>query len=201
MTTQPFPVKLYAKLIVLDEAGRVLVLRRSATHPKKALQWDLPGGVVNVAKGERPLSAARREAGEETGLSVGTIYAIGSFTEFHEYEPPTEIAVCGRNVVHAAHVYRTLDMHWTNSKQCPGLEKAHAAKPAEYCMGILGIARLRPAAQAVTLSSEHDRYWWLTPDDKSLFAKSILESLAPKYRVYVVSALGTTEPSRELVTT
>lgn len=66
--------KPYAKLVIMDERGRVLVLRRSGTHPTKPYRWDLAGG--RSKPGERALAAARREAFEETGLRLGRITRV-----------------------------------------------------------------------------------------------------------------------------
>lgn len=57
-----------AKALVLDEAGNMLLLRRSKTHPDMALKADLPGG--NIEADETPADAVRREIDEETGLVV-----------------------------------------------------------------------------------------------------------------------------------
>jgi 8-oxo-dGTP pyrophosphatase MutT (NUDIX family) len=194
-TTETVSVKLYAKLLILDEAGRVLVLRRSATHPKKALKWDLPGGLVRTATGERPLAAARREAREETGLKVGTIYAMQAVSELHERELPTETAECGRRDKHDPHQYRARwDCRYGIIKPCNGHDGSNG-KPAEYCMGIMGIGRTHALMPVVALSSEHDDYCWLSPEVASHRYSEVMESLALKYRVLVLAAMGTTEPS------
>ena len=71
---------IYAKVAIIDECGRVLLLRRSSTHKSKAGRWDLPGGMVEVKRGEKPLAAARREAREEAGVRLGEIRAVGMVT-------------------------------------------------------------------------------------------------------------------------
>jgi 8-oxo-dGTP pyrophosphatase MutT (NUDIX family) len=60
-----------ARVIVLDERGRVLLLRaRDSARPE--LEWRLlPGGTVE--DGEDEAAAARREVFEETGLRVGDL--------------------------------------------------------------------------------------------------------------------------------
>lgn len=56
-----------AKVILQDDIGRVLVLRRSATDKRRPLTWDLPGG--NVEYGTDPAEAITREVAEETGIT------------------------------------------------------------------------------------------------------------------------------------
>lgn len=85
-----------AKLFAQDGGGSVLLLRRSNTHPRYPLQWDIPGGFVEA--GEAYEAALQRELREETGLelvpeSVKLCYAK---TDFYEHgsstgEPETVI--------------------------------------------------------------------------------------------------------------
>lgn len=57
-----------AKAIVLDEAGKFLLLTRSDTHPTLAGLYDLPGGMIEA--NEEPGAGVSREIREETGLVV-----------------------------------------------------------------------------------------------------------------------------------
>ena len=57
------PRTLGARAIVLDPAGRVVLVRHTYVA-----RWHLPGG--GVAKGERVEAAAVREVREETGLDA-----------------------------------------------------------------------------------------------------------------------------------
>lgn len=69
-----------AKIIIIDKHDRALVLRRSSTHPRLALQSDLPGGVIEDK--ESIEQGLVREILEETGLSVPaeSLKLVYSFT-------------------------------------------------------------------------------------------------------------------------
>lgn len=57
------------KALVVNDRGEVLLLRRSKTAPRRALQWDLPGGIMD--EGDASYAAACvRELAEETGIRV-----------------------------------------------------------------------------------------------------------------------------------
>lgn len=59
--------RLIAHLIVFDESGRVLLLRRAGTGFLDG-HYALPGG--HVDRGETVIEAARRECREETGIEA-----------------------------------------------------------------------------------------------------------------------------------
>ena len=67
------PTALGAAGLVLDGAGRVLLVRHSYKRG-----WCLPVGGVN--RGEPPRDAALREMAEEVGLSGGTAEFAGLYT-------------------------------------------------------------------------------------------------------------------------
>lgn len=58
------------KIIILNNSGKILSLRRSKTDPSKPLSWDLPGGLID--QGEDTHEAILREVKEESGIEVET---------------------------------------------------------------------------------------------------------------------------------
>lgn len=63
-----------AAVIVCDRDGRVLLLQRGPTAPQGALEWNLPGGIIEP--GEVPEDTARREAREEAALRVAAMVPL-----------------------------------------------------------------------------------------------------------------------------
>ena len=61
---------------VIEEHGRLLVLRRALRMPYKPGAWDLPGG--HLALAETLEECLRREIGEETGLEVEIDRMLGA---------------------------------------------------------------------------------------------------------------------------
>ncbi len=57
-----------AKILLVNPAGEVLILRRSETAPRRPLEADIPGGWVD--EGEDFVAAAVRETKEETGIQL-----------------------------------------------------------------------------------------------------------------------------------
>lgn len=59
---------LIVKLVVINDAGEVLLLKRTDTARFRPGDWDFPGG--HVDDGEAPFAAVCRELAEETGLQA-----------------------------------------------------------------------------------------------------------------------------------
>lgn len=73
---------LVAKILILDQSGSLLVLKRGDNHPRLAGFYDLPGGGVRHA--EEPGEAVIREVMEETGIllslqDISVLYATTMF--------------------------------------------------------------------------------------------------------------------------
>jgi 8-oxo-dGTP diphosphatase len=70
-----------AKAIVRDEAGRILLIKRSEHSKTDPGYWDLPGGKMDY--GETLAETLIREAREETGLliDVGPVIHVCHFSK------------------------------------------------------------------------------------------------------------------------
>jgi len=71
-----------ASLLVVDEAGRVLLLRRS--RPPSEGLWETPGGFCEAW--EEPADAAMREGREELGVDVLLGPLLGMFIGGYEFQ-------------------------------------------------------------------------------------------------------------------
>ncbi len=94
-------VKVLQKAAVVDEAGSILVLRRSEIHGgSRPGMWDLPGGSIERAdvevhgSGTQPHEAAmRREIAEETALAVVVLTATFVDSWTFERSPGTILGI------------------------------------------------------------------------------------------------------------
>lgn len=69
-----------AKAVLFDPQGRILLLLRGKTAPRRPLEWDLPGGIVDDSD-ESYQHACIREVSEETGVEVRNNQLELAYTE------------------------------------------------------------------------------------------------------------------------
>ncbi|MEI6292754.1 MAG: NUDIX domain-containing protein [Methanomicrobiales archaeon] len=86
------PVEVSGRALIIDQNGRVLVLKRSDDSSSNPGKWELPGGKPN--KGESFEESLRREVLEETGFSIDIRQSAGTADQL----------VSGYHVVHVVMV-------------------------------------------------------------------------------------------------
>ncbi len=106
-------VHVYSKAIIVDEQGRILLLRRSMTDEQRAGDQDYPGG--SIEPGEDLAAGTSREIFEETGLAVAAqdLQLMYGQTEAYGDRSVTRLLFWGR--VENAQVTLSFehdDFHW-----------------------------------------------------------------------------------------
>lgn len=76
-----------ARVIILNNKGKILILKRNPSEEHYPGLWDIPGGGMD--KGESLKDTAIREAKEECGLDVKI--QEDYFTVFHRTDAPVDI--------------------------------------------------------------------------------------------------------------
>jgi putative (di)nucleoside polyphosphate hydrolase len=77
---------------VVNSRGELLVFERSDVPGA----WQLPQGGIDI--GERPIAAAWRELGEETGLIDGDVELVAEYPEWLVYEFPEHVRGAGKRL-------------------------------------------------------------------------------------------------------
>ena len=72
----PLPLKLSAKVLIVDSAGRVLLIQRSPASKHNPRKWEFPGGKNDP--GEELEDTLHREVTEETGLTIDLGRVVGA---------------------------------------------------------------------------------------------------------------------------
>jgi 8-oxo-dGTP diphosphatase len=110
--------RVVAKVIVVNNNGKILLLRRSETDVRRPLQWDIPGG--HTDENELAEEAAVRETAEESGIELHArnlqlVYAVSDVVQsdlnvtwlfFIARTDKTEVAL---STEHTEFAWETLD--------------------------------------------------------------------------------------------
>jgi len=128
-----------AYVVVLDEAGRLLLCRNGDGGPEHG-SWTLPGGGLEF--GEDPAAGALRELEEETGLR-GELDAIAAVRSRHVERGPAS----GRRPVHAVFlIYRGHVLGGTlrpevggSTDECAWLTRNEAERLSLMELGRIGV--------------------------------------------------------------
>jgi mutator protein MutT len=127
------PFVLSVRILIRDENGRCLLLKRSVSNKSNVGKWEFPGGKIDP--GEKIEDAILREVAEETGLKAGLERVAGSA-----------------------------------ESEMPAVRVAYL------------IFEGKKEAGEVCLSSEHDDYVWVTPQDLSGY--DLVEQFRPFAEAY-----------------
>ncbi len=70
------PFALSVKVVIRDQSGRILLLKRSLSSKGSPGKWEFPGGKAEL--GEKFDEALLREVSEETGLTIRLTHVAGA---------------------------------------------------------------------------------------------------------------------------
>jgi 8-oxo-dGTP diphosphatase len=129
------PVEVCGRALIIDQNGRVLVLKRSDDSGSNPGKWELPGGKPN--KGESFEDSFRREVLEETGFTITVQQSAGTADQ----------VVSGHHVVHVIMIASILSgglaisnehssFQWVEMSELGSLDKADWF--TRYCQFYLG---------------------------------------------------------------
>ncbi|PWR74790.1 NUDIX domain-containing protein [Methanospirillum stamsii] len=121
MTTKPFA--LCVNLVLFDQHGHVLVLKRSSSCKTNASKWELPGGKIEA--GESFDKALEREILEETGFTVAIHTAAGTAMQETEENRIVHLVMIGTILSGGLSISKEHDeCKWADIMEIQGLDKA-----------------------------------------------------------------------------
>ena len=122
------PFVLSVKVVILDNSGRILVIKRSRASRGNPGKWDLPGGKAEI--GEKFDQALLREVCEETGLSISLTCVAGSAESELPDKKVAYIIMEGRlksGVLRRCFEHE--DFAWIKTEEFPAMDLAEQFKP------------------------------------------------------------------------
>ena len=121
MSVKPFV--LCVRMIIFDQQGHILLLRRSPTSKTNPSRWELPGG--KIEPGEPFDDALRREILEETGFTVAIHTAAGTAMQETEIARVVNLVMIGTIISGGMSISSEHDEYrWVNLPEIAALEKA-----------------------------------------------------------------------------
>lgn len=131
-----------AVMMPVDDANRVLLVRQYRL-PAKQFLWELPAGKIDA--GETALRAAKRELGEETGLSAKKWKKLVTFYPSPGYvEEKMTIFLAEELTQGEAHPMddERIETRWFAKKELRALISSNEIVDAKTMIGFLHWARL-----------------------------------------------------------
>ncbi|HWQ67086.1 MAG TPA: NUDIX domain-containing protein [Methanospirillum sp.] len=121
MTGKPFALSV--RILLFDQHGHILILKRSAQSETNPGKWELPGGKIDTAE---PFDAAlKREVLEETGFSVVIHTAAGTAMQETEESRIVHLVMIGSILSGGLSISREHDEYrYASPIDIAGLEKA-----------------------------------------------------------------------------
>ena len=115
------PFGLSVKMLIRDDKGRVLFLKRSPQSNWNPGKWDLPGGKVH--QGEKFDNALMREVIEETGLQIVIERVLGAGQYETAHHKVIQLILEGRSPTNHVHLSREHDdFAWVDPREVQSLE-------------------------------------------------------------------------------
>jgi len=121
MTVKPFT--LCVRLILFDQQGHILVLKRSDSSTTNPSLWELPGGKIDA--GEQFDEALKREILEETGFTVAIHTAAGTAMQETDEYRVVNLVMIGTILSGGLSISREhSEYRWAGLPEVAALEKA-----------------------------------------------------------------------------
>jgi len=121
MTGKPFA--LCVRLILFDNQGHILVLKRSSSSKTNPAKWELPGGKIDA--GETFDEALKREILEETGFTVVVHSAAGTAMQETEDFRVVRLVMIGSILSGGLSISKEhTEYRWVGLPELASLEKA-----------------------------------------------------------------------------
>jgi len=121
MTVRPFA--LCVRVILFDQHGHILVLKRSSSSQTNPSKWELPGGNIDTL--EAFDNALKREIEEETGFTVAIHTAAGTAMQETDESRVVHLVMIGTILSGGMSISKEHDeFRWAGLAEIAALDKA-----------------------------------------------------------------------------